>query len=564
MRILGIASDLHISSAALLEDGMVVAAVAEERFTRVKHTRAFPSNAIKYCLTAGGIGLHEVDRIAVSTNPAIDLNVPDGRYSGRARWHPEGLYAIPLNLAGLLGDSYRGHTAQSLQTGNSALQIDYIYHHDAHAANAFFLSPFDTAAVLTVDGRGEDCTTQRCVGSGSTLTTFDTVPYPHSLGLLYGAVTEHLGFRIDRDEWKVMGLAAYGDPRGKAYQQMRDLVELREDGFRIDLNYFGYFLRPSPGAVSEAFAERFGPARPAGEPLNDRHHDLAAAVQRVLEDALEHLLDGLAKQTGLTSLAVGGGTFMNSVFNGKITTRTAFEDLFISSCPDDSGTSIGAALYSHCALAEGRRGPAQTHNFYGPSYDQAEIDRALGAAKLTAITAEDPADTAAQALAAGLIIGWFQGAMEFGQRALGHRSILADPRDPRTRDLVNQAVKFREPWRPFAPAVLAEQFSALFGAQPPAPFMERTLPVLDEARDLIPAAVHIDGTARPQSVSIDSDPLFHRLLVRFHELTGVGAVLNTSFNLAEEPIVCTPQDAVRTFYSSGLDMLILGNRVLTK
>jgi len=564
VRILGIASDLHISSAALIEDGRVVAAVAEERFTRAKHTRAFPSRAIEYCLAAGEVGLHQVDRIAVSTNPAIDLNVPDGRYSGRARWHPEGLYAIPLNLAALLGDSYQGHTTQSLQTGGGLLQIDYIYHHDAHAANAFFLSPFDTAAVLTVDGRGEDCTTQRAIGSGSALTTIDAVPYPHSLGLLYGAVTEHLGFRIDRDEWKVMGLAAYGDPHGKAYQRMRELVELRDDGFRIDLNYFGYFLRPSRGAVSEVFVETFGPARRPGEPLTDHHHDLAAAVQHVLEVALEHLLVGLAQRTGLTRLAAGGGTFMNSVFNGKITARTPFEEVFVSSCPDDSGTSIGAALYSHCVLSDGRRGPAQTHNFYGPSYGQAEIDRALEAAKLTAATSEDPAHTAARALASGQIVGWFQGAMEFGQRALGHRSILADPRDPRTRDRVNQAVKFREPWRPFAPAVLAEQFSDLFGTEPPVPFMERTLPVLAEAKDLISAAVHVDGSARPQSVSVDSDPLFHRLITRFRELTGVGAVLNTSFNLAEEPIVCSPQDALRTFYSSGLDILVLGNRVLTK
>lgn len=564
MIILGVASDLHLSSAALLRDGVVVAGAAEERFTRHKHTRAFPARAVEYCLAEHGIRLRDVNRIAVSTNPAIDLSVPDGRYAGRARWHPEGLYSIPNNLAALLDSPYQGSAAQVLQTEGGDLQIDYVYHHDAHAANAFFLSPYDQAAVLTVDGRGEDCTALRATGSGGTLTTIDSVPYPHSLGLLYGAVTDHLGFRIDRDEWKVMGLAAYGDPDGPAYRLLRELVELRPDGFRIDLNYFGYYLRPCRGAVSEAFLTRFGPPRRPGQDLTAAHRDLAAAVQHVLEDALTHLLKDLARTTGHTRLAVGGGTFMNSVFNGKITSATPFEEVFVSSCPDDSGTSIGAALYAHCMLAAGPRGPAQTHNFYGPAYGQDEIDQALARAKLTAPTTEDPARTAAQALAEGRIVGWFQGAAEFGQRALGHRSILADPRDPNTRDLVNQAVKLREPWRPFAPAVMAEELARFFGAQAPTPFMERTVPVLATARDLIPAAVHVDGTARPQSVSAADDPLFHRLIACFRELTGVGAVLNTSFNLADEPVVCSPHDALRTFYTSGLDTLVLGNRVLTK
>lgn len=564
MRILGIASDMHLSSAALIDGGRVVAGAAEERFTRDKHTRAFPSRAIEFCLATAGIGLNQVDRIAVSANPAIDLNVPDGRYSGRARWYPEGLYAIPHNLAPLLGAPYRGHTHQSLQTELGAVQIDYVYHHDAHAANAFFLSPFDTAAVLTVDGRGEDCTALRATGSGRTLTTIDSVPYPHSLGLLYGAITDYLGFRIDRDEWKVMGLAAYGDRDSKAYRRMRELLEVHDGGFRIDMNYFSYFLRPSRGAVSDAFLEAFGPARQPGGPLTSRHHDVAAAIQRVLEEALQSLLVDLARHTGLNDLVVGGGTFMNSVFNGKIIAGTPFEKVFISSCPDDSGTSIGAALYSHCVLANEDRGPAQTHNFYGPAYSQDQIDQALAAAKLRAATCNDPADTAACALAAGQIVGWFQGAMEFGQRALGHRSILADPRDRSMRDRVNQAVKFREPWRPFAPAVLQEHFAAFFGAESPVPFMERTLPVSAGTQGLIAAAVHVDGSARPQTVSLEGDPVFHRLISRFHELTGVAAVLNTSFNLAEEPIVCSPQDALRTFYSSGLDVLVLGNKVLTK
>lgn len=564
MRILGIASDLHISSAALIEDGHVVAAAAEERFTRRKHARDFPARAIEYCLSTIPDGLCGVDRVAVSTNPTIDLSVPDGRYAGRARWHPEGLYSIPNNLAALLDTPYQGCAAQILQTAGEPLHIDYVYHHDAHAANAFFLSPFESAAVLTVDGRGEDCTALRAVGNRNTFTTMDTIPYPHSVGLLYGAVTQYLGFRIDRDEWKVMGLAAYGDPNSTAYKLLRDLIDFKDGTVRLDLNYFGYYLRPSRGAVSEAFIHRFGPPRRPEEPMTARHHDIAAAVQHVLEDALRYLLADLHQQTGLKRVALGGGTFMNSVFNGKIMSSTPFNEVFISSCPDDSGTSIGAALYTHCVLLEAERGPAMRHNYYGPSFAQTAIDAALSLAKLRAPTVDDPADAAAHALAEGKIIGWFQGSMELGQRALGNRSILADPRSVRMRDQVNSAVKFREPWRPFAPAVLAEDFATYFGPEPAVYFMERTLPVRDEARNLIPAAVHIDGTARPQTVTVDTNPLFHRLITRFRERTGVAAVLNTSFNLAEEPIVCSPQDAIRTFYSSGLDLLVMGNRVLTK
>ncbi|PJJ00732.1 carbamoyltransferase [Streptomyces sp. 2333.5] len=564
MRILGIASDLHISSAALIEDGHVLAAAAEERFTRRKHARDFPARAIEYCLSTIPDGLCGVDRIAVSTNPTIDLSVPDGRYAGRARWHPEGLYSIPNNLAALLDAPYQGCATQILQTAGEPLHIDYVYHHDAHAANAFFLSPFESAAVLTVDGRGEDCTALRAVGNRNTFTTMDTIPYPHSVGLLYGAVTQYLGFRIDRDEWKVMGLAAYGDPNSTAYKLLRDLIGFKDGTIRLDLNYFAYYLRPSRSAVSEAFIHRFGPPRLPDEPVTARHHDIAAAVQHVLEDALHYLLADLHQQTGLKRVALGGGTFMNSVFNGKIMPSTPFDEVFISSCPDDSGTSIGAALYTHCVLLEAERGPAMTHNYYGPSFEQTAIDEALALAKLRAPAVDDPADAAAHALAEGKIIGWFQGSMELGQRALGNRSILADPRSVGMRDQVNSAVKFREPWRPFAPAVLAEDFATYFGPEPAVYFMERTLPVRDEARNLIPAAVHIDGTARPQTVTVDTNPLFHRLITRFRDRTGVAAVLNTSFNLAEEPIVCSPQDAIRTFYSSGLELLVMGNRVLTK
>jgi carbamoyltransferase len=565
MRVLGVATDMHCASAALVTDGEVTAAVAEERLSRVKHDRSFPARAIRWCLEAAGITMDDIARVAVSANPAIDLGVPDGRYSGRARWHPERLYQVPHGLAGLSGTRFAGTARQALETAaGRPLEVDYVHHHDAHMANAFFLSPFHDAAVITIDGRGEDCTAQWGTGSGASLQVTGSVPYPHSLGLLYGAVTSHLGFRMDRDEWKVMGLAAYGDPAGPAYQRMRNLIEVQGDGqFRLDLNYFTYYLQPAAAAVSEAFTTVFGPPRAPGGPVEDHHRDIAAAVQHVLEDTAAALLAALARQTGHRRLAAGGGTLMNSVLGGKIAALSPFTESFISSCPDDSGTSAGAALHVYSALT-GQRGPAQEHNFWGPAWDQDDIDALLTTWGLRARTSADPAGDAALALAEGKVIGWFQGPAEFGQRALGHRSILADPRDPATRDQVNKAVKYREPWRPFAPSVLAADFPLLFGeAAPLVPFMERTLPVLPAARHLIPACVHADGTARPQSVTA-ADPLFCRLLTRLRELTGVGAVLNTSFNLAEEPVVCSPADAVRTFFTSGLDLLFLGNRVLAK
>ncbi|MEV0093696.1 carbamoyltransferase C-terminal domain-containing protein [Streptomyces sp. NPDC050738] len=307
-----------------------------------------------------------------------------------------------------------------------------------------------------------------------------------------------------------------------------------------------------------------GAALYTGHGENLRHHELAAAVQHVFEDVLTYLLAELHQRTGMRRVALGGGCFMNSVFNGKVLSSTPFDEVFVSSCPDDSGTSIGAALYTHCVLLGEERGPTMAHNYLGSSFDQASIDEALSRCGLAALSVEDPAGFAARALADGKLVGWFQGAMEFGQRALGNRSILADPRSPEMRDRVNEAVKFRELWRPFAPSVLAEDFAVYFGPEPAVPFMECTLPVRAEARALIPAAVHVDGTARPQTVTADTNPLFHRLITKFRNLTGVGALLNTSFNLADEPIVCTPNDAIRTFYSSGLDLLVIGNRVLAK
>jgi carbamoyltransferase len=550
----------------LLEDGKVVAAAAEERFSRQKHTRAFPHHALSYCLREAGVSLADVDCVAVSANPAIDLAKRSRRHSETIRYYPEALYAIPNHL-GAFADFSGDAMAQQLGVGDEAVEVFYVTHHLTHAANAFFWSRFPSAAILTVDGRGEDETATFAVGSGDELSIIRQVPYPHSLGLFYGSVTEHLGFRFDRDEWKLMGLAAYGEPEGPLYHRLRELFELKPDGtFELDLGYFGYFLQPVNRACSSKFVSAFGPPRQPEQELTRHHKDLAAAAQRVLEEVLVHMLGALHREVGNPRVAVAGGTFMNSVFNGKIERVTPFQEAFISSCPDDSGTSIGAALYAHTVLKKQGRPEPQAHNYFGPAFDDRAIGQELALYKVPARRLENVEGYTAERLAQGKLVGWFQGRMEFGQRALGNRSILADPRDAANRDRVNGAVKFRESFRPFAPAVLSGDFREYFDVQEVTgvPHMERTLPMRPEKRALIPAVVHVDGSARPQTVTQDLNPRFHRLLTEFKKQTGLGVLMNTSFNLNDEPIVCTPRDAIRTFYSSGLDVLVLGNHVLEK
>lgn len=565
MRILGIASNVHLSTAVLVEDGRVVAGAAEERFDRVKFSREFPDDSLRFCLSEAGIKLSDVDCVAVSANPVLELAKRSRRHVGSVRYYPEILYAIPTNL-GTFGE-LRGHVAMQHIGPQLDLEVCYVTHHLAHAANAFLWSPFPRAAILTVDGRGEETSMLFGVGVDDRIEILREVAYPDSLGLFYGAITEYLGFRIDRDEWKVMGLSGYGDSNGEIYAALRELVELKSDGTTaIDLNYFRYFLQPYDGAVGPKFVERFGAPRKAGEELLAQHHDVAAAAQRIVEEALAHMLGALQRETGEHRVALGGGTFMNSVFNGKLPRVTPFTETFVSSCPDDSGTAVGAALYVHSMVKHQGRPEAQTHNYYGPQYDDRSVMDELEAYKLPARQVEDIERFTAQQLVAGKLVGWFQGRMELGQRALGSRSILADARDLSNRDRINRAVKFREAFRPFAPALLQEDFSLYFDepALTSVPFMERTLPVRREQRERIPAVVHVDGTARPQTVTAESNPRFYRLLRCYKELTGIGVVLNTSFNLNDEPIVCSPRDAIRTFFSSGLDILVIGTHVVEK
>ena len=567
MKILGLANNMYLSSAALLVDGNVVAGAAEERFTRQKGTKAFPAGAIDYCLRSQNVSLDDIDYVSVSADPGVDLSVPNKSYSQTARWYPEALLSIPNNLARFMSGAYVGQTWQTFSNGKNELRICYVYHHHAHAANGFFLSPFDDAAILTVDGRGEDISGYMGIGHGNDITQIDIIKYPHSLGLLYGTITRFLGYQMDSDEWKVMALAACGSKQSAFYNKLKNLVTLLPRGqFELDLSYLRYYLQPSREPYADKLIDLLGTPRRPDEPFARRHYDIAAALQQVTEETLLHMLDYLYSETGLEHLVVSGGVFMNSVFNGKIEKLSNFRKVFVSSCPDDSGTSIGAALYLYRVLLGQSGGSVQGHNYYGPEYSDEEISATLETFRIPATKTTNLESEVARMLAAGKIVGWFQGRMEFGQRALGNRSILADPRRADMKDLINAAVKFRESYRPFAPSVLEADFCGIFdtGSRTCAPFMAMTFPVKPHVSSLIPSVIHVDGTSRPQSVSINVNKRLHKLLTEFKQLTGVGALLNTSFNRNGEPIVCTPTDALKTFVTSGLDVLAIGDHIVSK
>lgn len=565
---IGLAHDLFISSVAVVKDGQVVAAIAEERLNRQKQYKGFPALALKECLRMAGATIKDVSAIGFGWNPSRHIEFANYRQSNNARFRAEYLYAIPNMLLGHTGQKSGEWMEQSLDGLDARIQ--YYDHQLAHAANAFYLSGYDRAATFSADGRGERETVYwGWADQASGLNKLGQIYFPNSLGLFYGSVTQYLGYRPDSDEWKVMALASYGEPNNRYYEPMRSLVEFNpETGqFYLDQKYFSFAEPEVYGGrfYTPELVERFGPPRLRDAEIEKHHYDIAWALQKVFEETMSFCLTSLHKKTGESRLVAAGGCLMNSVYNGKVTQFTPFKELFVSSCPDDSGISLGAALLSYYRLADKPQFVEHAHNYWGPSYDH-QIADTLRGFKLNFSQLENPSQTAAQMLADGLLIGWFQGAMEFGQRALGNRSILADPRRADVKDLVNAAVKYRESFRPFAPAILAERVNEFFHAEQVAkvPFMERVYQFREEMRDKVPAVVHVDGSGRLQSVEREHNPRFYDLIKEFEALTGVPIVLNTSFNLNGEPIVCTPADAIRTFFSCGLDALIIGDYLIRK
>ena len=575
MKILGIMHDVTNTTAAIIDNGKVVAGVAEERLIGLKKHRFFPFKAIQYCLDEVKCSLSDIDYIAHGFNPAIHSRQYNLRFSNIPRWRAEYFTAIPNSLSSFYEGEFDEYSYQELKLKTidgkkDLLKIYYIDHHLAHAANAFFLSPFNEAAIFTADGRGEHDTGLSGIGQDQNIRVFNRIEYPHSIGLFYGTFTEFLGYRINNDEWKVMALGALSNDEKQKhdyYKKLSSLVILKGQGkYEIDLNFFKYFMPDQKGFFSDALIELIGKPRMPNQPLSEEHYALAYAVQKVTEDTLVYILDYLYKKTNTKNLTVSGGVFMNSLFNGKIKENTKFDNIFISSCPDDIGNSIGAAMYLYNHILGKKRKYTQKHNYYGPGFSNDEIEKHLIKYKINYKYEENISKYAAQLISDGFILGWFQGKMEFGERALGNRSILADPRNDKIKDKVNAAVKYREHYRPFAPAILKEYAQEYFdipdGVE--VPFMEQVYFVKEEKRKEMPAVVHYDGTGRLQTVRKEHNKLFHDLITEFHKITHLPVLLNTSFNLNGEPIVCSPKDAIRTFYSCGLDYLIMGNYVIDK
>ncbi len=567
MYILGFDCYGHDSAAALLRDGEIVAMAEEERFSRQKHTMAFPARAIQYCLGEAGITIDDVDHIAYYWDPG--LHVFDQIWH-IVRYLPRSLALVRSRLTRNFLPMVRLDSTLRRELGLSARskarRIHRVEHHAGHAASAFLLSPFEEAAILSVDAVGEWASTWFGVGEGDSFRKLDEIGFPHSLGMLYGSVTEYLGFRFASGEGKVMGLASYGDP--EVYlPEFRKIVRLEPKGrFALDMSYLHYHLYGRGHWVSDKFVRIFGPPRGRAEPIEKRHQHIAAALQRITEEVGLHMAEHLHAITGKPNLCIAGGVGLNSVMNGKILQHGPFEEIFVQPAASDAGTAVGAALCIHSCLLGLPRPTPMKHAYWGPGFTDDEISETLAQydGSLTYRRVDDPARAGAEIVARGEILGWFQGRMEFGPRALGNRSILADPRRHDMKDILNAHVKHREPFRPFAPSVIEECTGAYFTADYPSPFMILVFDVRPEKRETVPAITHVDGTGRVQTVSRETNLRYWSLIKEFERLTGVGLVLNTSFNVRGEPIVCQPCEAVECFLNTGIDRLIIGDYLVEK
>jgi carbamoyltransferase len=578
MHILGINAYHGNSSAALVSDGRLVAAVEEERFNRVKYAAGFPSAAIRYCLDAAGITLAEVDHIAIPRNPWARL--------GTKLWYALKMPSFARErakvLARFVGIPEALSEALDIAPDKIRAKFHRVEHHQAHLASTFFVSPFEQAALLSADGLGDFASTMWGTGRGNQMQIAGAIAFPHSLGMYYTAVSQYLGFRKFGDEYKVMGLAAYGEP---AYlDEFRRIV--RTDGgigFRLGLEYFTHHRTgpemtwrdagktPELAAMfSDYMAERLGPARDPASPVEKVHRDGAASLQARLEEVLFKMLRALHASTGQKAICLAGGVAFNCVANGKIFDQTPFEQIFIQPAAGDAGLSIGAAYFIHHQVLRQPRSFVMEDAYWGPGYTPEQIRAAVSASRLrgegmviSELPEEEIAKEAAKEVAAGKILGWFQGRAEWGPRALGNRSIVADPRRADMKDILNARIKHREMFRPFAPSVLAEVTGEYFEKSYPCPFMTQAYSVRPEKRAAIPAPTHVDGTGRLQTVTREANPRYWRLIREFGNLTGVPVVLNTSFN-DNEPIVCRPEEAIECFLRTKMDVLVLGDILVRK
>lgn len=559
MNVLGISCFYHDSAACLLRDGEIVAAAQEERFSRIKHDPELPVKAVEYCLEQGGITIDDVDYLAFYDKPFLKFERILLTY----------LYTFPR--------SYRAFLKAIPQWLGKKIWMPVVFkkelkyngpvmfpeHHMSHAASAFLVSPFEEAAILTVDGVGEWATTTYGKGKGTQVELIKEIRFPHSLGLLYSSLTYYLGFKVNSAEYKVMGLAPYGEP---AYMdQMRELIQVSDDGsFKLNMKYFAYHygLR----MTSKKFDKLFGaPPRGAEAELDQRHKDIAASLQAMTEEVMLKMARHLHKETGLKKLCMAGGVALNCVANGRILRDGPFEDIYIQPAASDAGGALGAAAFCYHTLLKNPRKKPMQHAFLGPEFSDDEIRKYLDEADVKYEKPErgELLKRVAKLIDEQNVIGWFQGRMEYGPRALGNRSILADARNPENKDIVNLKIKFRESFRPFAPTVLVERVSDYFEIDRPSPYMLLVAKVRKNEHP-IPSVTHVDNTARIQTIARDDNELYYDLIKEFENLTGCPVIINTSFNVRGEPIVCTPHDAFTCFMRTNMDILVMGPYLLDK
>ena len=594
MKILGISAYYHDSAACLVIDGKIVAAAQEERFTRIKHDPGFPLNAIQYCLNSQNVKADQVDHVVFYDKPFLKFERLLETYLAFA---PRGFKSFRTSMPSWIKEKLfqKGNIARSLKEGlgesvDWSERLLFSEHHMSHAASAFFPSPFESAAVLTMDGVGEWATTSLAVGHGNSLEVAKEIHFPHSLGLLYSALTYYTGFRVNSGEYKVMGLAPYGEP---VYADLikDNLIEIKSDGsFKLDMSYFDYCTGLT--MTSDKFNELFdGPPRSPESELTQREMNIAASIQSVVEEVVIALSRGIKQDTGQRNLCLAGGVALNCVANGKLLRSNIFDNIWIQPAAGDAGGAVGAALGAYHIHLDQPRTPvvgadAMYGTYLGPSFSENSSCEALD--KIGAVYEKlgdsEVISKTAQYLADGKAIGWFCGRMEFGPRALGARSIIADPRSPVMQKQLNLKVKYRESFRPFAPSVLAEDVSNWFELDEASPYMLLVADVhpdkkvamtaeqqqlfgidkLNVARSEIPSVTHVDYSARVQTVHKETNPRYHALISKFKELTGCSLVVNTSFNVRGEPIVCSPDDAFRCFMGTELDVLVIDNLILLK
>ena len=575
MYILGINAYHADSSAAIFKDGVMIAAIEEERFRRIKHWAGFPSMAIQFCIREAGITLKEVDHICIGRDPMAKLQKkimfllknPGGGWNAvldRVK-NARKVASLEEELAALDISLYKNDLKN---------KIHQVEHHRSHLGSAFFASPFEEAALLSIDGSGDFTTTMIGIGRGNQIEVLDSIDFPHSVGLFYTAFTQLLGFPHYGDEYKVMGLAPYGEPR--YVDQLKDVLVFEKNGlFSLNLRYFrsakhgivsygeDHIPKVAP-LFSEYMVEKFGQPRKKSEELSQYHKDLGASVQRITEELVFHLLNHLQKRTGLKQVCIAGGVAQNSVANGKITRNTSFEKVYIPSAGHDAGISMGSAMYVYNHELKQPRAAAIWSAYTGSKFTNEEIESYLKSRNISyhKLNDEELYDRVADQLISAGVVGWFNGRAEFGPRALGGRSILADPRRNDAKELLNAKIKRRESFRPFAPSILKEYVSEYFEVVDEVPFMEKVFPIKKEKRDVIPAVTHADGSGRLQSVDRDVTPRYYNLIDTFRKKTGVPILLNTSFN-ENEPIVNSPEDALECYLRTNMDMLVMENCVVT-